>query len=77
MAPLPTLSDLANEFAASLDLRITEVRTEDDIDAVLDEVTPVQKAVIGELRPNSVGTRTPLPFVAWTPSLVPSVLGDH
>ena len=46
----PTLSDLANEFAASLDLRITEVRTEDDIDAVLDEVTPVQKAVIGELR---------------------------
>ena len=34
----PTLSDLANEFAASLDLRITEVRTEDDIDAVLDEV---------------------------------------
>ena len=46
----PTLSDLANEFAASLDLRITEVRTEDDIDAVLDEVTHVQKAVIGELR---------------------------
>ena len=46
----PTLSDLANEFAASLDLRITEVRTEDDIDAVLEEVTPVQKAVIGELR---------------------------
>ena len=45
-----TLSELANEFAASLDMRITEVRTEDDIDAVLEEVTPVQKVVIGELK---------------------------
>ena len=45
-----TLSELANEFAASLDLRITEVRTEDDIDAVLEEVAPVQKAVIGDLK---------------------------
>ena len=45
-----TLSELANEFAASLDLRITEIRTEDDIDAVLEEVTPVQKAVISELK---------------------------
>ena len=46
----PTLSDLANGFAASLDLRITEVRSEDDIDAVLEEVAPVQEAVIGDLR---------------------------
>ena len=46
----PTLSDLANGFAASLDLRITEVRTEDDIDAVLGEVAPVEKAVIGDLK---------------------------
>ena len=45
-----TLSDLANEFAASLDMRITEVRTEDDIDAVLEEVAPIQKAVISELK---------------------------
>ncbi|MDE0077735.1 MAG: hypothetical protein OXO50_09460 [Caldilineaceae bacterium] len=45
-----TLSELANGFAASLDLRITEVRTEADIDAVLEEVAPVQKAVIGELK---------------------------
>ena len=45
-----TLSELANEFAALLDLRITEVRTESDIDAVLEEITPVQKAVIGELK---------------------------
>ena len=46
----PTLSALANGIAASLDLRITEVRTEDDIDAVLGEVAPVQKAVIGDLK---------------------------
>ena len=45
-----TLSQLANEFAASLDMQITEVRTEDDIDAVLEEVAPVQKIVISELR---------------------------
>ena len=45
-----TLSELANEFAASLDMRITEVRTEADINAVLEEVAPVQKAVIDELR---------------------------
>ena len=45
-----TLSQLANEFAASLDMQITEVRTEDDIDAVLKEVAPVQKVVISELR---------------------------
>ena len=45
-----TLSELANEFAASLDLRITEVRTEYDINAVLEEVAPVQKAVIGDLK---------------------------
>ena len=50
MALLETLSELANEFAASLDLRITEVRSEDDIDAVLEEVAPVQKVVIGELK---------------------------
>ena len=46
----PTLSELANEFAASLDMRFTEVRTEDDIDAVLEEVAPIQKVVIGELK---------------------------
>ena len=45
-----TLSELANGFAASLDLLITEVRTETDIDAVLEEVAPVQKVVIGELK---------------------------
>ena len=45
-----TLTELANGFAASLDLRITEVRTEADIDAVLEEVTPAQKAVIGDLK---------------------------
>lgn len=45
-----TLSQLANEFAVSLDMQITEVRTEDDIDAALEEVAPVQKMVIGELR---------------------------
>ena len=46
----PSLSDLADGFAASLDLRITEVRTEDDIDAILGEVAPAQKAVIGDLK---------------------------
>ena len=30
-----TLSDLATEFATSLDMRITEVRNQDDIDASL------------------------------------------
>lgn len=45
-----TLSELANEFAASLDLLITEVRTEADIDEVLREVSPGQKAAIGELK---------------------------
>ena len=45
-----TLSQLANEFAASLDMQITEVRTEDDINAALEGVAPVQKIVIGELR---------------------------
>ena len=45
-----TLSELANEFAASLDMRITEVRTESDIDAASEEMSPVQKAVIGELK---------------------------
>lgn len=45
-----TLSELANGFAASLDLLITEVRTEAEIDAVLDKVAPVQKAAIGELK---------------------------
>ena len=45
-----TLSELANEFAASLDMQITEVRTEDDIDAILQDVAPVQKVVIDELR---------------------------
>ena len=44
------LSELANEFATSLDMRVTEVRTETDIDAVLEEVTSVQKAVIGDLK---------------------------
>ena len=53
----PTLSDLvSNGIAASLDLRITEVRTEDDIDAVLGEVAPVQMAVIGDLKTASVET---------------------
>ena len=46
----PTLNELVNEFAASLDMRITEVRTESDIDAALEEVSPVQKAVIGDLK---------------------------
>ena len=45
-----TLSQLANEFAASLDMQITEVRTEADIDTVLEDLAPVQKKVIGELR---------------------------
>ena len=45
-----TLSDLADEFAASLNMRIAEVRDEDDIDAVVEEVAPVQKAVIAELK---------------------------
>ena len=45
-----TLSELAKEFAASLDMQITEIRTEDDIDSVLEEVAPVQKVVIDELR---------------------------
>ena len=45
-----TLSELATEFATSLDMRITEVRNQDDIDAILEEVTPAQKAVIGELK---------------------------
>lgn len=45
-----TLSQLANGFAASLNLLITEVRTEADIDAVLEEVSPAQRAVIGELK---------------------------
>lgn len=46
----PTLSELANEFAASLDLSITVVHTEEQVDAVLAEETPVQKAAIGDLR---------------------------
>lgn len=45
-----TLTELANGFAASLDLLITEVRTEADIDAVLEQITPAQKAVIGDLK---------------------------
>ena len=46
----PTLSELADEFAASLDLSITEVHTEEEIDAVLGEEAPVQKAAIGDLK---------------------------
>ena len=46
----PTLSELANEFAASLNLSITEVHTEEQIDAVLGEETPVLKAAIGDLK---------------------------
>ena len=46
----PTLSDLADGFAASLDLQITEVRTEDEIDDVLGEMTPPQRVVIGGLK---------------------------
>lgn len=46
----PTLSDLASGFAASLDLSITEIHNEEDVDAVLGEVAPVQKAVIGDLK---------------------------
>ena len=46
----PTLSDLADGFAASLDLRITEVRSEEGIDAVLEEIAPIQKAVIEDLK---------------------------
>ena len=45
-----TLTDLAIEFATSLDMRITEVRSQADIDAILEEVALVQKAVIGELK---------------------------
>ena len=45
-----TLSDLADEFAASLNMRITEVRNEEDIDAVVEEVSPIQKGVIAELK---------------------------
>ena len=45
-----TLSDLADGFAASLDLQITEVRSEDEIDGVLAEMTPAQRAVIGGLK---------------------------
>ena len=46
----PTLGDLADRFAASLDLSITEVHTEEEIDAVLEEVAQVQKAAIGDLK---------------------------
>ena len=46
----PTLSALATEFATSLDMRITEVRNQDDIDAILEEVAPAQKTVIMELK---------------------------
>lgn len=46
----PTLNDLADEFAASLDLSVTEVHSEEEIDAVLREESPIQKAVIGDLK---------------------------
>ena len=45
-----TLSDLVTEFATSLDMRITEVRDQDDIDAILDEMMPVEKAAIMGLK---------------------------
>ena len=45
-----TLSALADEFAASLDLTITEVHTEEEIGAVLGKETPVQKAALGDLK---------------------------
>ena len=44
------LSELVKEFAASLDMRITEVRTESDIDAALEEMSFVQKTAIGDLK---------------------------
>ena len=44
------MSELANEFAASLDLSITEVHTEEQIDSVLAQEPPVQKAAIGDLK---------------------------
>ncbi len=46
----PNLSALADEFAASLDLTITEVHTEEEIDAVLGKETPVQRAALGDLK---------------------------
>ena len=73
-----TLSELANGFAAALNLLITEVRTEADIDAVLEEVAPVQKAVIGELKTefggdNGCHYRAP----PRPQALGPCVLGHH
>ena len=46
----PTLSELADRFATSLDLSITEVHTEEEIDTVLEGVAQVQKAAIGDLK---------------------------
>ena len=46
----PTLSELADGFAASLDLSITEVHTEEEIDAVLAKESPLQKAAVGDLK---------------------------
>lgn len=45
-----TLSELAAEFAASLDMSFTEVHTEEEIDAVLVKEAPVQQAAIGDLK---------------------------
>ena len=74
----PTLDDLANGFAASLDLLITEVRTEDEIDAVLEEVAPVQKAVIGDLKAEFGGDTDAITVRRLDPKpWAPGVLGDH
>ena len=58
----PTLSDLANGFAASLDLRVTEVFTEDNIDVVLEEMAPVEKVVIGDLKTEFCGDTDAITF---------------
>ena len=45
-----TLSDLARDFATSLDMRISEVRTHADIDALLGELSLLQTPVIEQLK---------------------------
>lgn len=45
-----TLSELADHFATSLGMQLTEVRGQEDIDALLGQVAPEQKAVIANLK---------------------------
>ena len=74
----PTLGDLADGFAASLDLSITEVHTEEAIDAVLEEVVQVQKAAIGDLKTEFRGNTDAITVRRLDPkALAPGVLGDN